>query len=142
MQGPGLTPTPTPGRRKIALFHDRIRRSKAVTSPHDFPEDVADLVACNDYWMKAARAFRYHDAQLGLDPDHEVTMVALANLLGVDRDKAVSLVRKEKIRKASAQGWYYWRDVRRVVGIKLSEYAVLEILHLSAAARSCVPTTN
>lgn len=138
----GLVPVPFPGRRKIGQFQERIRKSKAVTSAFDFPESVADLVGGGDYWMKAVKAFRWHDDQMGMDPDHEVTFVALGNLLGIDRRNATAIIRKERIHQSKKQGLYYWRDVRRVVGVKLSEYAILEIFHLSAAARACAPTTN
>lgn len=139
----GLVPAPVPGRRKIGLFQDRIRRkSKAVVSEFDFPEAVADLVGGSDYWMKSVKAYRYHDNAMSMNAGHEVTHVALGNLLGIDRRNSTALIRKEGIRQASAQGWYYWRDVRRVVGVKLAEYAIIEIFHLSAAARACAPTTN
>lgn len=124
-----MAPVPRAGRRKIAVLQDRTSKRRPVHLNTDFPEDLADTVGSIDFWLKAVKAFRWHDEQLDLFPDHAVTRHGVSVLLGMDRDEAMRLLHRMTAGKARLDV-YLWKDVRPLVLQKMIKSSMDEMLGL------------
>ncbi len=134
-----MAPVPRAGRRKIAVLQDRVNRRRPVHLNTDFPENLADAVGSMDFWLKAVKAFRWHDEQLDLHPDHSITSHACSVLLGMDRDEAMRLLRRMTAGKAHINV-YLWRDVRPYVVQRMIKSSMEEMMDLLIGMS--IPTMN
>lgn len=130
-----MNAAPRPGRNKIALLQSRKSKKQSLFHPHDFPEDIAHLVGTMEYWMRAFKAFRWHDSQLDIDPDHAITRHGFSVLLGFDytqsRRTLNSLLRRHGATGQISKDVYLWRQMRSMVVKELLKKCMNELLELS-----------
>lgn len=131
-----MAPVPRAGRNKIALLQDRLKhRSPSLHLNYDWPENIADCLGSLDYWLKSIKAFRWHDAQLDLDPNHTVTRHAIVVMLGIDRTQVVRFLRKYGVASARpSEDAYRWQTLRWPVCQELTRVGMNELLQLSFEA--------
>ena len=127
-----MAPVPKPGRRKTAVLQERVSGRKPLSLNTDYPENLADVAGSIDFWLKSIKAFRWHDSQLDLVPDHSISRHAFAVMLGVDRD--TRFMRHQFTRLSSVKSGrdsFPWREVRRTVCQTLAKAAIEEMMDLS-----------
>jgi len=136
-----MAPVPRPGRNKIALLQSRRKSKQPLSRDQDYPEDIADLVGNIDFWLKAIKAFRWHDEQQQLHDEHYVTHQAIANIFSIDRSQVSRFLQKYRVRTPNTyRGQLPWKELRWAVVQKILHGAMSEIVEMTLRVEKPEPT--